>query len=209
MGNIKDLTGLKFGRLAIIGIAKERRNGQAVWKCLCECGKIKLTRGSELRSEGCKSCGCLAIDLTIKRSRTHGMTGTPEYKAWESMIRRCYNPKSGNFGNYGGRGISVCDRWRKSASNFLEDMGLRPDGFSIEIKNNNGNYEPDNCIWADKFKQARNRRDNHKISVGGRTLTVMEWSLISNVRHDTILSRLRYGWDNQIAVFKPARHKSK
>jgi hypothetical protein len=128
----------------------------------CFCGKIFICQRGNLSNGNTRSCGCLNIQLLIGRSTTHGMSKTPIYHVWEDMISRCSNPNSCNWDNYGGRGIEVCERWRKF-ENFFQDMGDIPeDGLTIDRKNNEGNYEKDNCRWATRLQQARNRRPHIK-----------------------------------------------
>jgi hypothetical protein len=100
----------------------------------------------------------------------HGMCGTPEYRSWERIVQRCYNQGHVSYKNYGGRGISVCEEWRKSFMAFYRDMGRKPGGLSLDRVNNNGNYEPGNCRWATPKQQANNRRirkDSRLLRVGG------------------------------------------
>lgn len=125
----------------------------------------------------------------------------PTYKTWAAMKRRCANPSDENFHNYGGRGISVCERWKNSYDAFIEDMGLRPEGTTIERKDNNGNYEPGNCIWATETQQNRNRRTNRWITFDGRTQTLKEWA--TEFRMTSCLLRLRiesYGEKTAMAL---------
>lgn len=121
---------------------------------------------------------------------THRKSGTPEYQAWADMRQRCHNPNNPSYFRYGGRGISICERWEESFQNFWDDMGPRPEGrFSIERKDNNGNYEKDNCRWAPMFEQASNTRKNKRID------GVIQSHVARNlgVTLTCIRRRLRYG----------------
>ena len=164
-----DLTGQKFGLISVISENKQRnKNGHITYACKCECGVEKDILGSSLRSGSTKSCGCLQ-----KRAATkHGMDGSPEYKAWQSMKQRCYNKNNQRYERYGGRGIKVCNRWLNSFENFFNDMGERPAGFSIERVDFNGNYEPSNCIWASAKSQAINRSTSLMVMDEGGIKTV-------------------------------------
>ncbi len=125
----------------------------------------------------------------------HGMDGTPTYSSWKSMITRVTNQKRETWKNYGGRGITVCERWRKFTE-FFRDMGEKPPGTSLDRINNDGNYEPGNCCWTTHSQQNRNRRNNHRVTIDGQTKTLVEWAELSGIRLHTILTRLRLGWPN-------------
>ncbi len=121
---------------------------------------------------------------------THNMTDSREYRAWQQMRERCSNPRSPAFKRYGGRGITVCDRWQKFEA-FFEDMGSS-NGLSIDRKDNNGNYEPGNCRWATRKEQANNHRANRRIEFAGETLTIQQLADRRGLRHDTLSWRLKH-----------------
>jgi hypothetical protein len=121
------------------------------------------------------------------------MRKSPEYAIWAAMIARCTNPNNRAYHYYGGRGIRICDRWRESVLNFLDDMGPRPFKSSLERKDVNGDYEPSNCVWADMDVQSNNRRNNHFLSVGERSMTISQWARELGIPPQRISLRLRQG----------------
>jgi hypothetical protein len=169
MPNPIDIAGQRFGRLVAIEKTDQRASGgNIVWRCRCECGGERVTAGRHLRQGLTKSCGCLHLETAaahIKRVRNprprlrhgHSRPRTPIYRVWCGMIARCHRPGSGSYPRYGGRGITVCERWQ-TFENFLADMGERPAGKSIDRINNDSNYEPGNCRWATPKEQRANRR---------------------------------------------------
>ena len=151
--------GTVFGRFTVVG--DTFRSGEdTVVPVRCECGTEKNVRRSHLEQGVIVSCGCYSKDLnrTQPKNLRHGMSGTPTHNSWCSMRQRCLNPNELNYENYGGRGITVCERWLDSFENFLEDMGIKPEGKTLERIDVNGNYEPSNCVWASHTDQCFNRR---------------------------------------------------
>lgn len=135
---------------------------------------------------------------------TSGGRKTRTYIAWRNMISRCTNPKYAQFSDYGGRGITVCSRWRSSFGCFLEDMGICAPGLSLDrYPNNNGNYEPGNCRWATRNEQAQNTRTSFLITFNGQTKALSEWSRTVGIRADTIRYRIVSGWSVDHALTLP------
>lgn len=189
----RDITGIRFGRLVAQSMLGTNSHKRMVWLCHCDCGNICEVLSNSLLSNRTFSCGCFQKKSASERSKTHGRTKTPEYRAWSQMIQRCTNKNASNSSCYLDRGISVCERWM-NFENFFLDMGIRPGKeFSIERKNNNGNYEPGNCEWATKIKQARNRRNNHLVCVNGASKTLAEWREISGLTRSQTDYQLRLG----------------
>jgi hypothetical protein len=153
----KNLTGQRFGKLIIIRSTDKRTQGSVIWLAQCDCGDFTLVSNKSL-SCGTQSCGCLQRDKVSKLFTTHSKSRSAEYYAWQNMIQRCYNEKHPDYKNYGGRGITVCERWLTSFENFYADMGPRPTPeHSIDrYPDNDGNYEKSNCRWATRSEQRRN-----------------------------------------------------
>jgi len=198
---VKDLTGYPpFGRLTVIAFAGQK-SLRAYWLCRCECGKEVAVRGTGLVSGTSQSCGCLCRELTIARNTTHGKARTPEYRAWLGMLQRCYKPGSKMYYRYGGRGITVCERWRTSLEAFLEDMGPRPTPkHTIERKENDLGYCKDNCIWETRKVQARNTRQNAMLTFQGKTKCIAAWAEECGMAMKILWQRLNRGWSAERAL---------
>lgn len=154
-----DRAGQRYGRLVAVEPTSDRdASGTVVWRCMCDCGREKLVPGKNLTGGNTKSCGCLQADNVYK---THGMSSSPEYRAWKAMKTRCLDPNNPRWLDYGGRGIMVCDRWLESFQNFFADVGLRPgDGYSLDRINNDSDYKPSNVKWSTDAEQRLNQRPN-------------------------------------------------
>lgn len=200
-----DLTGRRFGMLIAVE-AQGMIGTNVAWACECDCGEKCRVSSNSLSSGNTTSCGCRKRAVIGERSMTHGESKSPEYRSWCAMKARCLTPTDRAFSDYGGRGITVCERWAESFEKFLEDMGCRPSAsHTIDRIDNNGNYEPGNCRWATKKQQARNRRSSKLITIDGETLSLAEWSERSGVAYATINRRLRVGVGDRAAIFTPAR----
>lgn len=158
------LIGQRFGRLLAVENTRKKKRTQVIIKCKCDCGNIIETYHNHLKNGNTKSCGCLQKEAIRDIAFIHGHARpkkkTPTYITWKAMRNRCYYPKIHNYNSYGGRGIIVCERWKNSFENFLEDMGERPEGTTLDRINPNGNYEPSNCRWATNEEQSKNKRKN-------------------------------------------------
>lgn len=183
-----DMSGQRFGRLVVLERSGVAHAGHALWLCRCDCGTEVRSYGSHLRQGRVNSCGCLAVE--------HGMSGSRVYCIWRGMRGRCENPRDKRWSDYGGRGITVCERWR-SFSNFYADMGVPPDDFSIERIDNDRGYEPANCRWASRKEQQRNRRGNVVIELNGVALTLVEWSERLNIPYGRLQARAYRGWPSE------------
>ncbi|MGA3803711.1 hypothetical protein ACI2VC_06880 [Ralstonia nicotianae] len=148
-------------------------------------GEMQLAGWSETHNGGCR--------VTSKTENRHGQKGSHTYVSWQAMRQRCNDENRENFDYYGGRGIKVCDRWA-SFRLFLEDMGERPTGHTLDRINPEGDYEPGNCRWIPAEKQAANRRYNHRIAYQGEVLNLAELARRLNVPRGRLLKRLKLGW---------------
>lgn len=150
-----DLTGQRFGKLVVIEFG-EMRKCHSYWLCKCDCGNSFVTQGTSLKTGNTKSCGCIKKERIIAISTSHGKRNTDTYKTWAEMLQRCNNIKNKHYKDYGKRGISVCDEWR-TFEGFYKDMGDRPEGLTLDRKDNDSSYCKDNCQWSTQTEQANNR----------------------------------------------------
>lgn len=198
----KDLTGLRFGKLVAV-CPINSVNLRWRWEFRCDCGAIVEREGREVakavKRGNIPQCPACARKAASERMRTHGMTNTRIYAVWHSMVQRCTEPTHQVWAHYGGRGITVCERWRKF-ENFLEDMGSTyQKGLVLDRINNNAGYSPQNCRWATPRENVRNGRNS-------LTIDVVELSKQTGISRSTIYYRLAHGWPIElVAAVKPNR----
>jgi hypothetical protein len=168
-----DLTGMRFGRFTVLGVSHSTEKN-LYWKALCDCGNTRIHQGRLLRHGTVISCGCYHREIMTKHGDNPNYTkGRPatEYKSWDSAKSRCFNKNDPNYFRYGARGISMCENWRNSYTQFLKDMGRKPfTSATLDRIDNDGNYEHLNCRWATKSQQARNRRQ--RTHYGGKPIKI-------------------------------------
>lgn len=200
-----DLTNKVFGRLTVVRREGTSAGGKAIWLCRCSCGEHSRVIGTHLRSGNTTSCGCLKRDVAQQLATRHGLSGSAEYRAWRSMRDRCENEHGTAWPYYGGRGITVCERWRNSVEAFCSDMGPRPSPqHTVDRIDANGNYEPSNCRWATRSEQMNNIRNNRVVAFRGREQTLTQWARETCLNREVIRWRLRAGWSIERALSTPS-----
>lgn len=202
-----DLTGQRFGRLIVLERMHSNERVQSMWMCKCDCGTEKTVRGSDLKNGSTKSCGCLRNETTKKRSTKHGHSARIKvskiYVVWCNIIQRCTNANNTSYHNYGGRGITICNRWKKF-ENFLEDVGEPPTNkHTLDRIDNNKRYCKSNCRWATRKQQQRNTRRNHMITFNNKTQCLTAWAEEMNIDRNTLSYRLKRGWSIERALIAP------
>lgn len=180
MSRVIDRTSRRYGRLVVLERAGSSR-GRASWLCQCDCGRTCVVIGNYLHSGRTRSCGCLARETRASTWRTHGLSGHPLYPTWRAMNQRCYYSKSSSYPNYGGRGIRICEEWRRDFKAWLTYVERLPhyseQGRSLDRIDNAGIYEPGNVRWATLKEQAKNRR-KRKRAAEWRAEMVSLWGLV-------------------------------
>ena len=213
-----DIAGSTFGRISVVARAGKDQTGSTLWLCRCSCGAEKNIAGHLLRRGQVKSCGCLRAEKGAAHLAAYAASGkharlrhgdaragaeAPEWRAWHSIKKRC-DPKAARVSpEDAGRGIKMCRSWRTSYERFLADVGRRPGPqYTLDRKDNNGNYRPGNVRWATRKEQARNRRNSCWIQCGKERKTLAEWAEITGLKNTTIRGRLRAGWPVEKALTK-------
>lgn len=204
-----NISGCRFGKLIVMKRAQNTKDGKTQWLCQCDCGNSKIIRKSDLITGKTKSCGCLRKEITKNlgfNNKTHGKTNTRIYRIWQAMKSRCYYKKNIQYQNYGERGIKICDEWLDKGNGFINfynwaiNNGYK-DNLTIDRRNVNGNYEPNNCRWTSMKTQENNRRNNHKINYDNKNYTVSQLSKKINIPKATLLWRINNGWnENELKI---------
>lgn len=196
----KSLVGYKFSKLTVIRRNGETRTGIIKWLCVCDCGKEKTVIGTNLKRGLTTSCGCYSKESHLK----HGLTKSPTYQSWQSMKDRCLNPNSDNYPSYGGRGITVDDRWigKYGFENFIMDMGPRPKGTTLDRYPNNetGHYGPGNCRWGTDAEQARNKRSTRWVEYNGDRKVLSDWCCSFGITTAAFYGQLKRGKSESEAI---------
>lgn len=194
--NIKDITGQRFGKLTVLKFDRIK-NGKTYWIVKCDCGTTKSVRSDTLKV--ITSCGCDKKEqdiINLGIVNHHEMTHHPVYPIWHAMMSRCENQNDNAYSDYGGRGIKVCCEWQdiKTFAKWAEETGfVKGKNLSIERKNVNGDYCPENCCWIDRRMQPRNRRNTVKLEVNGEIKPLAEWAEIYNVSYKKVMGRYYRG----------------
>ena len=195
--------GMKQGMITLISRAPNK-NKTPYWTIQCECGVIKNITASAIH-QGQTRCSNKKHPSRLD----HGGYGTPEYKSYRQMIRRCQDHKSNRFYNYGAKGITVCDRWKESFQNFLSDMGPRPENFTLDRIDPLKNYCPENCRWASHKTQQNNRTNNVYLTANGETKTMSQWADDLGIDKRALFLRIKRGWSENDAINRPFRTRAK
>lgn len=191
MPPLLDIKGQKFGRLTVIERVHVPNARNAMWRCLCECGEYSIAAGPNI-GRTTFSCGCWVRESNSRLNKTHGMTKSSEFGIWAGMKQRCTNPNDFNWSNYGGRGITVCERWRHSFENFYADLGPRPSKkHSLDRIDQNGHYEKSNCRWATIAVQNRNTRRTNLVEIDGINLCILDWCSVLGVKREDVYESAR------------------
>ena len=193
MREIINLVGERFGKLMVINRDTAVTNKEARWECKCDCGKTSIVSSYSLRNGRTTSCGCINNGEYLKRITLYGKSITTEYNIWRSMIARCNNKNDAAYNNYGGRGITVCQRWTDSFDNFITDMGRRPKNMTIERVENDLGYFKENCKWATRKEQSLNRRSTIWLEHDGVRLSKTDWAKKLNTTLNGINYRFGLG----------------
>ena len=202
--NRLDLTNKEYGRLLVLSLAYTK-NGRTFWNCKCSCGNKKVILGKDLQNGNIRSCGCLRVETSRRRMTTHGATASRLYNIWTSMKARCETSKKQKFiKDYQNRGIKICAEWHDFSvfQKWALENGYK-DNLSIDRIDNNGNYCPENCRWADSFTQANNKRNNRWLTYNNKTQTIAQWARELGMDYNTLEQRIRMGWSVEKAFNKP------
>ena len=199
MGKAIDMSGHRYGRLTVVEMSGHNKHNQRLWRCVCDCGNDAEVIGFLLRQGQTQSCGCLAKESIASVNYKHGKSKSQIWSIHHSMMDRCYLKTSHAYHRYGGRGITVCDRWH-DFENFYADMGDKPKGMSLERIDNDKGYSPENVKWASYKEQANNTRSNRILTYMGKSQNITQWAEELGIKMTTIWARLQRGWTVERAL---------
>lgn len=211
MGKVIDLTGQRFGRLLVLKRVKNDKHNKAKWACICDCGKEVVVLGNDLRQGKTTSCSCAQKDMITQSNTIHGESESRLYNIWKKIKKRTNDKADKDYKNYGGRNIRICKEWEVDFLVFKEwalSSGYN-DSLTIDRKDNNKSYSPENCRWVSMKVQNRNKRNNREITYQGTTKTLVEWAEYLGINRGTLLTRLRVGWSVEKAFTTPVKQPRK
>lgn len=203
-----DISGNRYGRL--VAINPIRKNNGIYWVCKCDCGNTTEVLPQHLNRGLIRSCGCLRKDVSSKKNKKHGMSKTRIYKEWKGIKERCLNKNNHAYKNYGGRGITICDEWLgENGFEYFCDWAMQngyQDNLTIERKDVNGNYCPENCCWIPIGDQALNTRANVYLEYNGESKPIAQWAKEYGINYQVFHNRVRnLGWNMERALHEPVR----
>jgi hypothetical protein len=211
MTKLIDIIGKKFGKWIVTIRVANKYGTRTRYLCECECGTKREVEGSSLRTGSSKSCGCVSTERISKLRLTHGKTKTDIFVIWQGIKDRCYNEKGNHWNSHGKRGIKVYEEWIHSFEKFelyIKTLGIRPEGYTLDRINNDGDYEPHNLRWASPRTQANNTRSNRIIEFKSKRMTMAEWAREINISYKTLATRLYDGWSIEKALSTPTLNKT-
>lgn len=199
--------GQRYGRLTVIERVGSQ-DGHSLWRFRCDCGTEITITANRARRRNNRSCGCLRREIMTrlgKSNTTHGLSRRPEHAIWSGMHQRCADHRHPTYASYGGRGITVCDRWQ-TFENFYADMGPRPTpAHTIDRKDNDRGYDPENCRWITRSQQSRNTSRNIIVLWRGQRMCLKDAAALTNISYNTVKERVRRGWTPERALSTPVR----
>jgi hypothetical protein len=202
-----DIIGQRFGRWVVAALSSQKKYGKPACECICDCGTKRLVAIYRLGTQTF-SCGCARLEAATLKNTRHGLHKHPLQTTWRGMKERCYNPQKAAYPRYGGRGIKVCDRWL-DLQNFIEDNEqLALPGTTLDRKDNDKDYSPENCRWVTQLVQANNRENCVNLEFRGRTQTVAEWARELGMFEHTLRKRIQDSkWTVEKALTTPVRKR--